>query len=366
MAANSKTPFFSPPRNGGQRQRHNFLFKSNNTSTVFKKMVFYCFACVSVANVGSAFCFLKNKDRTAGSERSFVEQGVLSDALAPGQGLNCLAADMGTHAQRNDAQFQLCRERKRKYPEFGDIDGDGDLDLFMGHAGVTAASYANSYYENTGTNGAIVYTKRTSPATNPFLNLDIFTWFGSSASDIGFRPTLIDFNNDGDLDLIVEIAHEEANAWFGTHYRYWENTGTKENAVFTERRGKSNNPLYFFEHDAIRAADVRFGLRPADVPYDTQCRDGLYPCESWCSQSCDNVANCVKNPQEANPPSTCTSNAFYCAKCDQSVTCNPCASNFPVDLTSMIQRTRSIWKNAPYCTSSHSLRCNVAPRISCK
>jgi hypothetical protein len=166
--------------------------------------------------------------------------------------------------------------------------------------------------------------------------------------------------------LIVELAHEEAKAWFGTHYRYWENTGTKENAVFTERTGKSNNPLYFFEHDAIRAADVRFGLRPADVPYDTQCRDGLHGCKSWCTQSCENLANCVKNSQEANPPSTCTSNAFYCAKCDQSVTCNPCASNFPVDLTSMIQRTRSIWKNAPYCTSSHSLRCNVAPRISCK
>ena len=280
-------------------------------------LVFYLFVCFSMAEVGDAFCFLGNKDSTAGSERRFVKQDSFS---FPGIGY------------------------RRQYPEFADIDADGDLDLFMGHDGhniVDSASYKNSYYENIGTNGATVYEKRTTAATNPFLNLDVLKWIkippcevkklgtnvncaavstksacaaaskmpavcigGVDGADpytadddgakctegkgkytaaitgaanscvftsIEFKPTLIDLNNDGDLDLIVEIALAAGQSWAHTHYKYWENTGTKEAAVFEERTGKSNNPLYFFEHDDIRAADVLFGLNVDLTHYAPYC-----------------------------------------------------------------------------------------------
>lgn len=70
-------------------------------------------------------------------------------------------------------------------PAFGDLDGDGDLDLVIGEA-----SGPLNYYRNTGT------------AQTPAFELVSDHWLDI---DVGRRsaPTLVDLDHDGDLDLLV-------------------------------------------------------------------------------------------------------------------------------------------------------------------
>ncbi|MEG3922283.1 FG-GAP-like repeat-containing protein, partial [Microcoleus sp. T3_A4] len=92
-------------------------------------------------------------------------------------------------------------------PTLVDIDGDGDLDAFVG------ASDGNTYYyRNTGTASAPVFA---APQTNPFNLTDV----GSVAS-----PTFVDIDGDGDLDAFVGVR--DGNT------RYYRNTGTASAPVF--------------------------------------------------------------------------------------------------------------------------------------
>jgi len=77
---------------------------------------------------------------------------------------------------------------------FGDIDGDGDLDLFVGDAfgGV-------SFYENTGSAVSPVFALQTDNFASTNLGRDL-------------APALVDIDNDGDLDLF--IGEEDGNINF--------------------------------------------------------------------------------------------------------------------------------------------------------
>jgi hypothetical protein len=100
-------------------------------------------------------------------------------------------------------------------PSFGDLDGDGDLDVV-----VVAANSNLSYYENTGSASTPAFVAR-SGAANPF----------NGTTLISAMPSLADMDGDGDLDLGVG---------FGGIVRYLENTGTRTSPAFVSRTGLAN------------------------------------------------------------------------------------------------------------------------------
>jgi len=81
------------------------------------------------------------------------------------------------------------------YPAFGDMDGDGDKDLFVGEKG----GGTTSYFQNTGTASVPAYA---APLTNPF---------GLTSVTKVSLPSLVDLDNDGDLDLMITDYNGDFN-----------------------------------------------------------------------------------------------------------------------------------------------------------
>jgi len=100
---------------------------------------------------------------------------------------------------------------------FGDLDGDGDLDLVLGDAGGTLRVYLD-----TGSATNPVWAERAG-AQNPLNGQDV---------GAGSTPALADLDRDGDLDLVVG----EVDGVFN----FFENTGTPSSPAFTLRTGAAN------------------------------------------------------------------------------------------------------------------------------
>jgi len=109
--------------------------------------------------------------------------------------------------QVDSAVVTLTRGRNAT-PTLGDIDGDGDLDLFIGES-----SGALNFYENSGTSQVPEFT----------LVSDEFGGF-----DVGRRsvPVLHDLDWDGDLDLLVGSESEGI--------RHFRNDGTPQSPYFVD------------------------------------------------------------------------------------------------------------------------------------
>jgi len=99
----------------------------------------------------------------------------------------------------------------RSAPTLGDIDGDGDLDLFSGEEDYTLA-----YFENTGSAASAAFVKRTG-AQDP-LDGQVF--------QLQPAPSLGDLDGDGDLDLVADAY---------TFSVYFENRGSPASPAFLPR-----------------------------------------------------------------------------------------------------------------------------------
>ena len=118
------------------------------------------------------------------------------------------ATDGSIELRLIDSAFVTLTRGRNATPTLGDIDGDGDLDLFVGEG-----SGQINFWENTGSASAPEFT----------LVSDEFGDF-----DVGRRsvPVLHDLDQDGDLDLVVGSDSQGV--------RVFRNDGSAETAVFVD------------------------------------------------------------------------------------------------------------------------------------
>lgn len=116
-------------------------------------------------------------------------------------------------------------------PQFVDIDGDNDFDLFL-------QEYSNSlwFFENTGSTRTPRYEWR----TDRYQDVDIGEWF-----------RFVDLDADGLLDLLSESPV--------SHIRHYRNTGTKAAPAFTlvgELRDAAGAPMFMDRQNIPALADL--------------------------------------------------------------------------------------------------------------
>ena len=125
-------------------------------------------------------------------------------------------------------------------PAFADVDGDGDLDLFVG-----ANDGTTIFFRNDGSKNQPVWTPM-----GPLMDKDgkvikYYSYYGST-------PTLVDIDGDGDLDLFI-------GEYYGTIY-FYRNDGTKSAPVWT--------PMGQLKDDKGSTIDVGYSSSPAFVDID--------------------------------------------------------------------------------------------------
>lgn len=107
-------------------------------------------------------------------------------------------------------------------PQLADLDNDGDLDLLVGTYFYDTELTATVYFPNIGTPEAPVFGP---PQVNPFgLQLPLESYL--------FLPALADFDNDGDLDIVSGGSYQYEGDMYLPYLDYYENTGTAQAPSF--------------------------------------------------------------------------------------------------------------------------------------
>ena len=139
---------------------------------------------------------------------------------------------------------------QRSAPTFGDIDGDGDLDCFIGEQ-----------------NGTVLYFRNEGSIINPILNSVIGTANPMNIASViqNATPALIDYDNDGDLDCFIgRTSFSGTGSIIG-----YENQGNSNTPFMAKLIGSDNpfdaisvdlNPnMVFVDLDKNGMPDVFFG-----------------------------------------------------------------------------------------------------------
>ena len=135
-------------------------------------------------------------------------------------------------------------------PEFADLDGDGDFELFIGKDGNSGDRLGNIYYyENLGNPGVFQFEYR----TKNFLIIDMGT--------LPTIPNLVDIDNDGLLDLFCGLHNK---------VYYFKNTGTLESPSF-ELIDET------FQDISVAGVHPWFVDIDGDGDYDLLCGESVIP-----------------------------------------------------------------------------------------
>jgi hypothetical protein len=154
------------------------------------------------------------------------------------------AADAAAAWQRVVTPFTVLDEHGREYdhpfvggfdvprPQFIDIDGDGDLDLF-----VQERSNDMMFFENVGTPAAARYAWR----SDRYAGLDIGEWY-----------RFVDMDGDGDYDMIAEQPY--------SYVRYYRNEGTRTAprlvVAADTLKDTDGRPIFADRQNIANAADI--------------------------------------------------------------------------------------------------------------
>lgn len=115
-------------------------------------------------------------------------------------------------------------------PALVDIDGDGDLDMFLGAFG------SQDFLLNTGTKDSAHFVLADS--LDPFTSLPL----GANPTYFIYRFAFADLDGDGDYDAAVSSFEYNVSSYtvVSDSLLYYKNTGTKDSAVFVKQTGNAN------------------------------------------------------------------------------------------------------------------------------